>query len=168
MLAAKDEDRFGWLVPFVFFIVYIVSAISKGKAQKEYDEKLDAKLDEIDAETEPDQPETVIITPPKEILQKSLRARQMKAHAEKQQQAREKQRQHLLRAREAKRKAQKLQTSAAKAQPYVRAKAEAELEIIPEKPKSIIKDINQPQTIRDAIVLSEIIGKPRSLNQWQY
>ena len=32
----------------------------------------------------------------------------------------------------------------------------------------LLSNLKQPQKIREAIVLSEIIGKPRSLNQWQY
>ncbi|MCK5564061.1 MAG: hypothetical protein KAJ07_02350 [Planctomycetes bacterium] len=166
IIAAKNGKKFEWLLPLVFFAVYIVSAISKGKARKGYDEKLDAKLDEIDKEPMPEpvqaQPETIYIAPPKEILQKKLRTQQALA-AQMQQRKTAKPKPQPRRAVRSKPK-----TSVATVLPYIETKAEAQLEILPETPESMIENIRQPQTIRDAIVFAEIIGKPRSLNQWQY
>ena len=165
IIAAKSgKDRFGWLFPLLLFGFYIFSAISRGRSQKEYDEKLDEKLDEIDKEPmpEPAQPETVYMAPPKEIVQKKLRVQQALAA-------------QLQQRKTAKPKPQPKRAArpVPQAQPVAKYKRrqvepEKELEILPEISQSMIEDIHQPQTIRDAIVFAEIIGKPRSLNQWQY
>ncbi len=163
ILAAKGGK--GWLeklVPLIFVGVWIVSAISKGKSRKEYDEKLDEKLDRIDKEPMPElaQPETIYMAPPKEILQKKLRVQQALA-AQMQQRKAAKPKPKPRRAPQPARVVSKYKKTQAETKPM-------ELEILPELIESRIEDIHQPQTIRDAIVFAEIIGKPRSLNQWQY
>jgi len=166
IIAAKNgKGKFEWIIPLLFFGFYIFSALTKGKAQKEYDDKLDAKLDEIDKEPMPesDQPKTVYIKPPKEILQKKLRAQQaLAAQIQQRKAAKPKPApRKTAKPRELTRAAMRLNDKQHEAKPK-------DLEILPEVSESMIEEIHQPQTIRDAIVMAEIIGKPRSINQWQY
>jgi hypothetical protein len=173
MLAAKDGDRFGWVVPLAIFVFWIINAVAKGKQQKQYDEKLDDKLDVIDTRGKPSkykeikqEPETIYIAPPKDILRKKLRTQQAR-------QAQVCASVHTPQERAAKpkpqpRKVRRPAPQAVKKYRRQQVEPEKELEILPEIPESMIENIREPQTIRDAIVLSEIIGQPRSLNQWQY
>lgn len=168
MLAAKDGNRFGWVFPLAIFVFWIINAVAKGKQQKEYDEKLDDKLDNINTRNKPkkykeieQEPEMTHIIPPREILQKKTRIQQaLAAQLQQRKAAATKPKPHKAQ-RPDPQPVAKHDRSQEEAKPQ-------ELEIIPEIQESMIENIREPQTIRDAIVLSEIIGQPRSLNQWQY
>jgi len=153
LAAGKRRSGLEWLIPLIFAITYVAGAIGKAKRQKEEEKKLDEELTKIDKEPMPEraQPETIYMAPPKEILQKKLRAQQ------------------ALAAQLQQRKTARTKPQPRKIKKSAQAKVKAEeLEILPETPESMIKYLRQPQTIRDAIVFSEIIGKPRSLQQWEY
>ncbi len=168
MIAAKGGKKFEWLLPLVFLAVYIVSAIKKNKAQKGYDEKLDTRLDQIDKEPMPElaQPETIYIAPPREILQKKLRTQQALTAQMQQRKTAKPRTEPKPQPKPA--KPQELTRTAMRHRDQQAEARPKELEILPEISESMVENIHQPQTIRDAIVFAEIIGKPRSLNQWQY
>ena len=148
LAAGKRREGFQWLIPVIFAITYVASAIGKMKRKKEEDEKLDVELTEIDKENPPlkykslDEKVQKILTygiPVKKTVTKSK---------------------PMQKVRPAQAVSFKKQTPA----PTEKTVSKAP----PKVCGSLIRNIRQPQTIRDAIVFSEIIGKPRSLQQWEY
>ena len=148
LAAGKRRGGFEWLIPVVFAITYVASAIGKMKRKKKEEWKLDKELTKIDKENLPLKykplEDKVQKTPGYRIPIKKTVAKSKPVQKVRHAQA----------------------VSLKKQTPASREKTESKA---PQKVhESLVTNIRRPRTIRDAIVFSEIIGKPRSLQQWEY
>jgi hypothetical protein len=148
LAAGKRKESFQWLIPVIFAIMYGIGAIGKIKRGKDEEKELDKELTKIDKENPP-----LKYRPLEDKVHKAgtygIPVRKTVARSK-----------PIQKARPAQTVRFKKQT------PGSTEKTESKTS--PKVCESLVRNIRQPQTIRDAIVFSEIIGKPRSLQQWEY